>query len=49
MDTLVVAGGEFGRTPTINRFGARDHWPYCFSYLLAGGGVPGQVPTVTLR
>ena len=25
----------------INRFGARDHFPYCFSYLLAGGGVPG--------
>jgi hypothetical protein len=39
--TLVVAGGEFGRTPTLNRFGARDHFPYCFSYLLAGGGVPG--------
>ncbi len=39
--TLVVVGGEFGRTPTINRFGARDHFPYCFSYLLAGGGVPG--------
>jgi hypothetical protein len=39
--TLIVAGGEFGRTPTINRLGARDHFPYCFSYLLAGGGVPG--------
>jgi len=39
--TLIVAGGEFGRTPTLNRFGARDHFPYCFSYLLAGGGVPG--------
>jgi hypothetical protein len=39
--TLIVAGGEFGRTPTINRFGARDHYPMCFSYLLAGGGVPG--------
>jgi hypothetical protein len=39
--TLVVAGGEFGRTPQINRYGARDHFPYCFSYLLAGGGVPG--------
>lgn len=38
--TLVVAGGEFGRTPRLNRFGARDHYPYCFSYLLAGGGVP---------
>jgi hypothetical protein len=41
--TLVVVLGEFGRTPTINRFGARDHWPYCFSVLLAGGGVPGGV------
>ncbi len=39
--TLVVATGEFGRTPTINKYGARDHWPYCFSVLLAGGGVPG--------
>ena len=39
--TLVVALGEFGRTPKINKYGARDHWPYCFSVLLAGGGVPG--------
>src|SRR5262245_24054046 len=39
--TLIVAGGEFGRTPRLNRDGARDHHPYCFSYLLAGGGVPG--------
>jgi hypothetical protein len=39
--TLVVVGGEFGRTPRLNRFGARDHHPHCFSYLLAGGGVPG--------
>jgi hypothetical protein len=39
--TLIVAGGEFGRTPQINRFGARDHFPYCFTYFLAGGGVPG--------
>jgi uncharacterized protein (DUF1501 family) len=39
--TLVVAVGEFGRTPQINKYGARDHWPYCFSALLAGGGVPG--------
>jgi Protein of unknown function (DUF1501) len=41
--TLVVATGEFGRTPKINKYGARDHWPYCFSVLLAGGGVPGGV------
>lgn len=39
--TLVVAVGEFGRTPQINKYGARDHWPYCFSALLAGGGIPG--------
>jgi hypothetical protein len=39
--TLVVVVGEFGRTPQINRFGARDHWPYAFSGVLAGAGVPG--------
>jgi hypothetical protein len=38
--TLVVVTGEFGRTPRINRDGGRDHWPQCFSVLLAGGGVP---------
>lgn len=42
--TLVVVCGEFGRTPQINKFGARDHWPYCFSAVLAGAGVtPGIV------
>ncbi len=40
-NTLVVAVGEFGRTPQINKFGARDHWPYCFSAMLAGAGIPG--------
>jgi uncharacterized protein (DUF1501 family) len=39
--TLVLAFGEFGRTPRINRFGARDHWPACQSVFLAGAGVPG--------
>jgi hypothetical protein len=39
--TLVVVAGEFGRTPQINKYGGRDHWPQCFSVLLAGGGVPG--------
>jgi len=39
--TLVVAMGEFGRTPTINKAGGRDHWPDCYSLLLAGGGVNG--------
>src|SRR5260370_896981 len=39
--TLVIATGEFGRTPRISRLGGRDHWPYCFSALIAGGGVSG--------
>lgn len=39
--TLVVACGEFGRTPTINGTSGRDHWPDCYSILLAGGGVQG--------
>ena len=39
--TLVVAMGEFGRTPRINAEGGRDHWPDCYSVLLAGGGVAG--------
>ena len=39
--TLVVATGEFGRTPTINGNAGRDHWPDCYTVLLAGGGVRG--------
>jgi hypothetical protein len=39
--TLVVATGEFGRTPTINPAGGRDHWSHCYTALLAGGGVQG--------
>lgn len=39
--TLVVALGEFGRTPRINGAAGRDHWPDCFSVVLAGGGVQG--------
>jgi hypothetical protein len=38
-DVLVVAGGEFGRTPWINRYGGRDHWAPCGSVLVAGGGL----------
>jgi hypothetical protein len=38
--TLVVALGEFGRTPKINQMGGRDHWPAAQSVFLAGGGVP---------
>ncbi|MFM9961871.1 MAG: DUF1501 domain-containing protein [Planctomycetaceae bacterium] len=39
--TLVIAMGEFGRTPRINANAGRDHWPDCYSVLLAGGGVKG--------
>jgi hypothetical protein len=39
--TLVVVMGEFGRTPKLNTLGGRDHWPRCFSVVLAGGGVKG--------
>jgi Protein of unknown function (DUF1501) len=39
--TLVLATGEFGRTPRINPAGGRDHWPQCWSIVLAGGGVKG--------
>jgi len=37
--TLVVWMGEFGRTPKINQNVSRDHWPDCYTVLLAGGGV----------
>lgn len=39
--TTVVATGEFGRTPRINAAGGRDHWPRCWSMLMAGGGIRG--------
>lgn len=39
--TLIVALSEFGRTPKINRSAGRDHWPDCYTALLAGGGVRG--------
>jgi len=39
--TLIVAAGEFGRTPKINDRAGRDHWNTCYSALLAGGGVRG--------
>ncbi|HZO53138.1 MAG TPA: DUF1501 domain-containing protein [Bryobacteraceae bacterium] len=42
--TLVVAMGEFGRTPMINPNLGRDHWPNCWSLALAGAGIKtGQV------
>jgi hypothetical protein len=40
-ETLVVWVGEFGRTPEINKNESRDHWPQCYTALLAGGGVKG--------
>jgi hypothetical protein len=47
-DTLVVAMGEFGRTPKVGQItssagadkGGRDHWPHCYSALFAGAGLP---------
>ncbi len=47
--TLVVAMGEFGRTPRVGQItssagadkGGRDHWPHCYTVLMAGGGTPG--------
>jgi uncharacterized protein (DUF1501 family) len=39
--TLVVAMGEFGRTPHLNQRGGRDHWAGVWSVLLAGGGIRG--------
>jgi hypothetical protein len=38
--TLVVVVGEFGRSPKINNLG-RDHWPACYTSLLAGAGIRG--------
>jgi hypothetical protein len=40
--TLVIAMGEFGRTPRVNGNAGRDHWPYCYSIVLAGGGIQGS-------
>lgn len=39
--TLVIWMGDFGRTPKINSDGGRDHWPQCYSVVLAGGGIRG--------
>ena len=44
-DTIVAWVGEFGRRPQIDAGnagdGGRAHWPFCYSGLLAGGGIPG--------
>jgi hypothetical protein len=37
--TLVLWMGEFGRSPRINNIAGRDHWPQCYTVLMAGGGV----------
>ena len=40
-ETLVVAIGEFGRTPKINSKAGRDHWGSVFSFVMAGAGISG--------
>ena len=39
--TLIVVMGEFGRTPRVNASAGRDHWPDCYSVIMAGGGIEG--------
>jgi hypothetical protein len=49
-DVLVLIWGEFGRTPRINQFFGRDHWPQAMSVVVAGGGLKmGQVVGATDR
>jgi uncharacterized protein (DUF1501 family) len=38
-ETLVLWMGEFGRTPRINENVSRDHWPHCYTVLMAGAGI----------
>jgi uncharacterized protein (DUF1501 family) len=40
-DTLVLWGGEFGRTPTAEGDNGREHHPFGFTMWLAGGGIRG--------
>ena len=40
-ETLVVWMSEMGRTPRINKGAGRDHWSFCYSTVLAGGGIRG--------
>jgi hypothetical protein len=40
-ETLVVWMGDMGRTPRINKAAGRDHWSFCYSVVLAGGGIRG--------
>lgn len=39
--TMVIGLGEFGRTPKINSSAGRDHWPDCYTVVMAGGGIRG--------
>jgi uncharacterized protein (DUF1501 family) len=49
-DVSIVAWGEFGRTPKVNKNGGRDHWPQVGPAILAGGGMRvGQVIGATDR
>lgn len=42
--TLIAVMGDFGRTPKINKAAGRDHWNYCYSLMLVGGGFqPGLI------
>jgi hypothetical protein len=40
-ETLVVTISDFGRTPRVNKDAGRDHWSYCYTAMLAGGGIRG--------
>jgi hypothetical protein len=40
-ETLVVWMGDMGRTPRVNKGAGRDHWSFCYSLLMAGGGIRG--------
>ncbi|MBI1916947.1 MAG: DUF1501 domain-containing protein, partial [Planctomycetes bacterium] len=40
-ETLVIVLSEMGRTPKINPNGGRDHWTYCYTVFMAGGGLKG--------
>ena len=42
-DTLVLAMGEFGRSPKINKDVGRDHWAASWSTMIGGGGLKGGV------
>lgn len=39
--TLILWMAEFGRSPKMGKGGGRDHWPHCYSFLIAGGGSKG--------